>query len=100
VLRSFGYFARFTPEEHAAVRGALERAVQQAPGSADAWAMLSMICGEEYRFRFNVGDDPLGRALQHARRAVDASPSNHLVHLALAQALFFRKAGWRSRHGS
>ena len=91
VLRSFGYFARFTPEEHAAVRAGLERAVEQAPGYADAWAMLSMIYGEEYRFRFNVGPDPLGRALHAARRAADASPSNHLVHLALAQALFFRK---------
>ena len=58
VLRSFGYFARFTPEEHAAVRAGLERAVQQAPGYADAWAMLSMMYGEEYRFRFNAGPDP------------------------------------------
>ena len=98
VLRSFGYFARFTPEEHAAVRAALERAVQQPQGSADAWAMLSMIYGEEFRFRFNLQPDPLGRALETARRAVDASPSNHLVHLALAQALFFRKefAAFRS----
>jgi len=91
VLRSFGYFARFTPDEHAAVRSGLERAVEQAPGSADAWAMLSMIYGEEYRFRFNVGPDALGRALSAARKAADASPSNHLAHLALAQALFFRK---------
>jgi TolB-like protein/Flp pilus assembly protein TadD len=91
VLRGFGYFARFTPDEHKAVRAGLERAVQQAPGSADGWAMLSMVYGEEFRFRFNTSPDPLGRALQAARRAVDASPSNHLVHLALAQALFFRK---------
>ncbi len=98
VLRSFGYFARFTPEEHAAVRAALERAVQQAPGFADAWAMLSMMYGEEYRFRFNAGPDPLDRALSAARKAADASSSNHLVHLALAQALFFRKefAAFRS----
>jgi len=91
VLRSFGYFARFTPEEHAAVRAGLERAVERAPGYADAWAMLSMMYGEEYRFRFNPGPDPLGRALAAARKAADASPSNHLVQLALAQALFFRK---------
>jgi len=91
VLRSFGYYERVTVEEHAGARAALERAVQQAPGYADAWVMLSMMYGEEHRFRFNMKPDPLGRALQAARRAADAAPSNHLAHLALAQALFFRK---------
>jgi len=52
VLRSFGYYERITPEEHDAVRAGLERAVQQAPGNADGWAMLSMIYGEEHRFGF------------------------------------------------
>jgi TolB-like protein/tRNA A-37 threonylcarbamoyl transferase component Bud32/tetratricopeptide (TPR) repeat protein len=98
VLRSFGYYERVTAEEHAVVRAGLERAVQQAPGYADAWAMLSMLYGEEHRFRFNAQPDPLGRALQAARRAADAAPSNHFVYLALAQALFFRKefAAFRS----
>ena len=91
VLRGFGYYERVTPEEHAVVTAGLERAVQQAPGYADAWAMLSMMYGEEHRFRFNVQPDPLGRALQAARRAADAAPSSHFVQLALAQALFFRK---------
>ena len=91
VLRSFGYYERVNAEEHAVARAALERAVQQAPGYADGWVMLSMMYGEEHRFRFNVKPDPLGRALQAARRAADAAPSNHLAYLALAQALFFRK---------
>ena len=92
VLRSFGYYERAnTAEDHAAIRGALERAVQQAPGYADAWAMLSMMYGEEYGLRINPQPDPLGRALQAARRAADAAPSNHSACLALAQALFFRK---------
>ncbi|HEX3231074.1 MAG TPA: AAA family ATPase, partial [Pyrinomonadaceae bacterium] len=91
VLRSFGYFERIAPEEHAAVRAGLERAVEQAPSNADGWAMLSMIYGEEYRFEFNVQPDPLGRSLQAARRAVDAAHGNHFAWLALAQALFFRK---------
>ncbi|HET9261565.1 MAG TPA: serine/threonine-protein kinase [Vicinamibacterales bacterium] len=38
VLRAFSYFARVIPEEHALVRGVLERAVEQAPGHAAAWA--------------------------------------------------------------
>src|SRR5688500_19676599 len=59
VLRSFGYYERVTAEEHAAARSALERAVEQAPGNADAWAMLSMIYGEEFRFGFNELPDPM-----------------------------------------
>ena len=91
VLRSFGYYERITVDEHAAVRAGLERAVQQAPANADCWAMLSMMYGEEHRFGFNAQPDPLGRALQAARRAADAAPSNHFAYLALAQALYFRK---------
>ena len=91
LLRSFGYFERVVPAEHAAARSALERAVQQAPGDAEIWAMLSMLYGEEYRFGFNATPDPLGRSLQAARRATAAAPSSHYGHLAMAQALFFRK---------
>jgi TolB-like protein/Tfp pilus assembly protein PilF len=91
VLRSIGFYERVTAEEHAAARAGLERAVQQSPGNADGWAMLSMMYGEEHRFGFNVRPDPLGRSLQAARRAVDAAHANHFAWLALAQALFFRK---------
>ena len=91
VLRSFGYYERLTVEEHATARAGLERAVQQLPGYADGWAMLSMIYGEEYKFGFNAGPDPLERALKAGRRAADAAPSNHFAYLALAQTLFFRK---------
>ncbi len=91
MLRSFGYYERLTPEEHAAARTGLEQAVREAPGHADCWAMLSMIYGEEYKFGYNVQPDPLGRAFQAAQRAADAAPSNHFAYLALAQTLFFRK---------
>ena len=91
VLRSFGYGYRMTPEEHAAVRACLERAVQQAPGYADAWGMLSIVYAEEFSNGFNPRPDPLGRALVAARRAADAAPSSALAYNALARALFFRK---------
>ncbi len=91
LLRSFGYFERIVPAEHAAALSALERAVQQAPGNAEIWAMLSMLYGEEHRFGFNAAPDPLGRALQAARQAVAAAPASHYAQLAMAQALFFRK---------
>jgi TolB-like protein/Tfp pilus assembly protein PilF len=90
VLRSFAHFPRLSGEEHAAARTGLERAVQQAPGYADAWAMLSMLYRDEYAHLFNVRPDPLGRALSAAARAVEAAPSNHLAYHALAAAQFFR----------
>ena len=50
-----------------------------------------MVYGEEHRFGWNAGPDPLGRALQAARRAAEAAPSSHFSHLALAQAHYFRR---------
>jgi TolB-like protein/Tfp pilus assembly protein PilF len=91
VLRAIGYGYRLSPEEHATARRCLERAVQQAPGYADGWAMLSLLYSDEYGFEFNAQPDPLGRALNAARRATDAAPSNSLAQTALARTLFFRK---------
>ena len=91
MLRSFAHFQRLNTEEHAAARSALERAVEQAPGDADCWAMLSMLYREEYTHGFNLRPDPIGRALAAARRAVEPAPSNHLAYHALASALFFRR---------
>jgi TolB-like protein/tetratricopeptide (TPR) repeat protein len=91
VLRSFAHFQRVTAEEHAPARKALERAVQQTPSYADGWAMLSLIYKEEFTHGFNLRPDPLGRAFTAAQRAVEAAPSNHLAHHALAAVHFFRK---------
>jgi TolB-like protein/Tfp pilus assembly protein PilF len=91
VVRGLGYYERITVEEHAAVRDALEQAVQEAPDNADAWALLAEAYAEEFKHGFNVRPDPLGRALEAARRAVAAAPQNHLAQHALAQALFFRR---------
>ncbi|HZM99793.1 MAG TPA: protein kinase, partial [Pyrinomonadaceae bacterium] len=91
LLRSFGYFENIAPDEHAMVRSSLKRAVEQEPGNADLWAMLSMLFGEEHRFGFNVEPDSLGRSLDAARKSVGIAHANHFAWLALAQALFFRK---------
>jgi TolB-like protein/predicted Ser/Thr protein kinase len=90
LLRGFAYFKHVNVADHAGARAALEKAVQQAPGNADCWAMLSMLYREENNHGFNVRPDPVGRALVAARRAVDTAPSNHLAHHALASVLFFR----------
>jgi TolB-like protein/Tfp pilus assembly protein PilF len=91
VLRSFGYSARVTPEELAAARSGLESAVRKAPEYADAWAMLSWLCIQDYAQSFNLQADSLASGLTAARRAVEAAPSNHLAQSVLAQALFFHK---------
>jgi serine/threonine-protein kinase len=91
VLRSFAYLQRINAEEHALARSALERAVEKAPGQADAWAMLSIMYREEYSQGFNLLPDPLGRASATARRAIEVGPSNHYAHHALASVLFFQR---------
>jgi serine/threonine protein kinase/Tfp pilus assembly protein PilF len=91
VIRAFGYYERFTPEEHAQVRDILEIAVRRAPNHSGAWAALSNIYLQEHAQGFNLRPDPLGRALAAARRSVDAAPSNHIAHNTLASALFFQK---------
>ena len=53
--------------------------------------MLSLVYIEEFSNGFNPRPDPLGRALQAARRAADAAPSSAVAYNALARALFFRK---------
>ena len=98
LMRGFGYHFRLTPEEHAAARVALERAVERASANADCWAMLSWVYSHEHAHGFNPRPGSLDRALAAARRAVDLAPSNHVAQQALAVALFFRRdiAGCRS----
>jgi TolB-like protein/cytochrome c-type biogenesis protein CcmH/NrfG len=91
VLRSFGYFERLTCEDLAAARSGLESAMRKAPASGDAWAMLALLCVQDYAQGFNLQADALANGLAAAQRAVDVAPSNHLSHYSLAQALFFLK---------
>jgi eukaryotic-like serine/threonine-protein kinase len=91
LLRSFSYAERVTPEEHAEAKAALEQALQKTPASSDCWAMLSILFTDEHIHGFGGAPDPLGRALQAARRAVDTNSGNHKAHQALAWALCYRK---------
>ena len=91
VLRSFGYFDRITPEELASARSCLQLAVEKAPTYADAWAMLALLCVQDYAQGFNLQSDSLTCGTMAAQRAVEAAPSNHLAYFSLAQARFFQK---------
>ena len=91
VLRSFGYLNRVNPEELAAARSGVERAVREAPDYGDAWAMLALLHVQDHAQGFELQPDSLASGLAAARRAVEAAPSNHLAQSSLAQALFFHK---------
>ena len=91
LLHSFGYNERFTPEALAEARSCLERAVEQSPGNADCWAMLSLMYSNEWGHWDNENPEYFEKALQAARKAVQAAPSHSLPYYALAQALFFRR---------
>jgi tetratricopeptide (TPR) repeat protein len=91
VLRSFAYFEIYTPEELTASRSGLEAAVRKAPAYADAWAMLSCLCAQDYVHGYELQANVLATAASAARRAVELAPSNHLAYFSLAQALSYQK---------
>src|SRR6266850_2740423 len=91
VLRSFRYFDRVTSEELTSARSCLELAVERAPTYGDAWAMLALLCVQDYAQGFDLQSDSLTRGTTAAQRAVQATPSNHLAYFSLAQAHFFQK---------
>ena len=91
VLRSFAYPYSATPEELAAARSGLEEAVRKAPGYADAWAMLSFLCGQDYVHGYELQRNALEIAASAARRAVALGPSNHLAYFSLASVLWYQK---------
>lgn len=91
VLRAFSYFTRLTPQEHATIRGILERVVRTTPDHADCWAMLALMYVVEYSDGYNALPEPLPRALAAAERAVDLAPTHSLGHYAVAFVYFFRK---------
>ncbi len=91
VLRSFAYTYSATPEELAAARSGLEEAVRKAPAYADAWAMLSFLCGQDYVHGYELQANALEIAASAARRAVALGPSNHLAYFSLGQALWCQK---------
>ncbi|HEY7575088.1 MAG TPA: tetratricopeptide repeat protein, partial [Thermoanaerobaculia bacterium] len=100
VLRSFGYLERVTPEELAAARSTLEMAVRKAPADADALAMLSFLCVQDFAQGFDLEKESLAKGLDAARRSVESGPSNPLAHFSLAQALFFHKELESFRHAA
>ena len=91
VLRMFGYMQQWRRDEHAELRNALERAVEQEPDHADAWACLSLLYLDEYRYHFNPRPEALDRALSRAQRAVELDVTSQLGNRAMAEVHYFRR---------
>jgi TolB-like protein/Tfp pilus assembly protein PilF len=91
VMLSFAYSERVTSEALVGALQGVQLAVRVAPDYADAWAMLAWLHLQDHAQGFGIHADSLAQGLAAARKAVAASPSNHLAHTGLAQAFFFNK---------
>jgi adenylate cyclase len=91
VLRYYGYRMLLTPKEHGRLRDGLEKMVEREPRHAVAWACLSQLYSDEFRFRFNPRPEPLERALAASRRSVDLDRTCQQGYQTLAQGHFFRR---------
>lgn len=94
-LSAYAYRVTSSALKFPAVRACLERAVAEHPDYATAWALLSLVDVDEYRFRLappqETAPPPLDRAYAAARRATELDPDNVRAQQALMMALFFRK---------
>jgi serine/threonine protein kinase/tetratricopeptide (TPR) repeat protein len=91
VLRYYAFMQQVNPQEHAALRDALEFALQREPNHANAWACLSSIYQLEYFDRFNPKENSLERARDAAWRAVKIDPACQAGWKELAAVQFFSR---------
>ena len=86
------YWRHPSDETHAQTVKHLERAVGLDPNYSGAWAMLSILYGDEVRFGFarEISEPPLDRALLAAKRAVDTDPKDASGYHALFMTHFHR----------
>ena len=94
VFRYHEYEERFTPETHLRAREELERAIQEEPGYAEAWAVLANVYLGEALFGFNrtlPRPALIEKCLDLAHQAVAMDPRGVMAHYILAMILFYRK---------
>jgi eukaryotic-like serine/threonine-protein kinase len=91
VLRHYAFMQQVNPQEHAVLRGGLERALEREPSHASAWACLSNLYQLEYFDRFNPREKPLERAREAAWRAVKIDPTCQMGWKELAAVHFFSR---------
>lgn len=86
VLLFHDYLFDLSQSSHLKARSSLEKAVKIDPHYADAWAGLSFLALDEYRFSFNMIDNPdsaLIRAQELAEKAISMSTKFSIAWYAL-----------------
>jgi adenylate cyclase len=86
MLEFYGYWRALSLSLHADVQNCLERVVAEDPGYSEAYAALSMVYANIYRYGFNrekVAFDPLPKALDLARHSIDLAPNSVQGYKAL-----------------
>jgi adenylate cyclase len=91
VLRAITTLRQLTPQLHLSTRECLERAVEQEPDYAEAWAYLSYLYQFEYSLGFNPQPNSLERGLKAAQQAVRLDSSSQLAHQMVAYNYFLTK---------
>ena len=86
---ALAYDKNISEENHLKARESLERAIEIDPGFDAAWAHLSWIYSDEYVYGFNLLADPMGRALNAARKGMHLAPGNYHNHWLLSRVHYF-----------
>jgi len=94
ILGARNYYREFSAETHLEARDSLEKVVRTSPVDAEVQAWLALMLLDEWRFGYNPRADvqePLERAVEHARRAVALNPDSQDAQYALSKIQFHRK---------
>lgn len=92
VLRFYQYLRTYDRGVFKKILTDLERALLADPQYAEAYACLSLMYSDGYRFRYELPDPaiaPLQRALALALRAVELAPHSSRAYQALGHAYWF-----------
>ena len=92
VIRFYRYWRTFDRAMFEVLRDDLERAIEREPGFADAFACLSLLHADGYRYGYAGPAEArncLTRAVVLARRAVDLAPLSSRSHHSLGLAYWF-----------
>jgi adenylate cyclase len=99
VLRFHDYWRTYDFAQYESIRQCLERAITVDPFYADAYASLSIIYTDAYRFDLRpeaIKFDPLARALELGQRAVELAPGASRGYQALHLAYWLMNDVQRS----
>jgi adenylate cyclase len=99
VLRAYHFFEYFTEANHLRARDCLEEAVKRDPQYAEAWGWLAILYAIEHTWKFNLREDPLGRALRAGNTAVAADRNSQMAWEGKAAAHHYR-GEWDEFHAA